>query len=119
MGAEPAEVNMSAPKIRDTLEGIPRCRARTSPIFESWYGALASRLGWVNRAIRAVRDGSGLTPSPQDGSRGVKHRDFARFERTHGGFRPRLNPPYKSAMTASSPVYVRPRKDCGRAANRR
>ena len=34
---------MSAPKIRDTLEGIPRCRARTSLISESWHGALASR----------------------------------------------------------------------------
>jgi len=28
--------------------------------------------GWVNRAIPAVRDGSGLTPSPQDGSSGAK-----------------------------------------------
>src|SRR5947207_14318347 len=41
MGADLAEPNMSAPKIRDTPEGSPRCRRRTSRISES----LASPLG--------------------------------------------------------------------------
>jgi hypothetical protein len=43
MGAKLAELNMSAPKIRDILEGIPRCHARTSLISETWHGAFASR----------------------------------------------------------------------------
>ena len=40
-GPDLAEPNMSAPKIRDTPEGSPRCRLRTSRISES----LASPLG--------------------------------------------------------------------------
>jgi hypothetical protein len=34
MGADLAELNMSVPKIRDTPEGNPRCRLRTSLISE-------------------------------------------------------------------------------------
>jgi hypothetical protein len=47
MGADLAELNLSAPKIADPLEGSPRCRLRTSRISESWHGALASRQVWV------------------------------------------------------------------------
>jgi hypothetical protein len=59
MGDGRSEVNMSAPKIRDTLEGIPRCRAQTRRISESWHARFGVASCWVNGAKQLERDAGG------------------------------------------------------------